>query len=394
MTLTLRHHAVVWKHVWSHGSTIVVRVKRAYAKWLHLRISVRRIAGPIVVLREHVAPGVYNVKVVVSAKSTSADKVSLKIGAGQPQSVSAHHHAPATVSEHVTVAGSVLSIRASGNLARPRVKVKLAKLQLAPAAAPAPAPPAAAPSAATTPVPVGVAGSWRLIFNDQFSGSSLDPSWSTGWFGSGITAGVGGASEPECYDPSHVIEGNNELDLTFTQETETCDGGSHPYTAGILTTNGKFSFTYGYVEFRAWLPAASNGGVANWPDLWTAGQNWPTDGEIDIAEGLGGTLCAHYHGPTNGGEGFGAGGGTGCPGGTYTGAWHTYGADWEPGIITYYYDGKSIGCVAANGSLCNGPNVTISTAPMYLLMSFGSSYSYPITAPATLRVAYVRVWQH
>ena len=354
-------------------------------------------------------PGVYSVRIAIMWPAVAHHgAVKLKIGAHARRARTRGPGQATVVKAVVNVHGRVLTIDETRLHGRPRLRIVVKRIgALRPVvkvtkpkpAAPTPSTAGSSGSstssnAATTPVPVGVAGSWRLIFNDQFSGSSLDPSWSTGWFGSGITAGVGGASEPECYDPSHVIEGNNELDLTFTQETETCDGGSHPYTAGILTTNGKFSFTYGYVEFRAWLPAASNGGVANWPDLWTAGQNWPTDGEIDIAEGLGGTLCAHYHGPTNGGEGFGAGGGTGCPGGTYTGAWHTYGADWEPGIITYYYDGKSIGCVAANGSLCNGPNVTISTAPMYLLMSFGSSYSYPITAPATLRVAYVRVWQH
>jgi beta-glucanase (GH16 family) len=397
MALTLRHHAVVWKHVWSHGSAIVVRVKRTYARWLHLRISVRRIASPIVLLREHVAPGVYNVKVVVSAKSTSADKVSLQIGAGQPQSVSAHHHAPATVSEHVTVAGSVLSIRASGNLTRPRVKVRLAKLRLtpAPAAAPAPVPPAAAPSATTTPVPTGVAGNWHLIFDDEFNGSSLNPQyWSTGWFGSGITGGITGASEPECYDPSHVVEANGELDLNFTQETESCDGDSHPYTSAMVTTNGKFSFTYGLIEFRVWLPTTSNGQVADWPDIWTDGQSWPADGEIDVAEGLGGNICGHYHGPSYNGAGTGEGGITGCPQGTYTGGWHTFAADWEPGIVTWYYDGKDIGCLETSGSACGATNTTIAGAPMYIILSLGSSYSLPITAPTSLRVDYVRVWQH
>jgi beta-glucanase (GH16 family) len=356
-------------------------------------------------------PGVYSVRIAITWPLVAHHgAVKLKIGAHARRARTRGPGRATVVKATVNVHGRVLTIdetRLHGQptlriivkrigALRPVVKVTKPKPATSPSTAGSSgsSSTSAAPSVATTPVPNGVAGSWNLIFNDQFSGSSLDSSWSTGWFGSGITAGVGGASEPECYDPSHVVEGNNELDLLFTQETETCDGGSHPYTAGMVTTNGKFSFTYGYVEFRAWLPASSTGGVANWPDLWTAGQNWPTDGEIDIAEGLGGSLCAHYHGPTDGGEGFGAGGGTGCPAGTYTGGWHTFGADWEPGIITYYYDGKSIGCVATNGSLCNGPDITISSAPMYLLMSFGSSNAYPITAPATLRVAYVRVWQH
>lgn len=394
-TLTLRHRAVVARHVWSHGSAIVVRIQRTFAKWIRLRISVHRIASPVVLVRKHVAPGLYNVKVVVSAKSTAVDKVSLQIGAAKAQSVTAHRHAPATVNEHVTVAGRVLAVRATGSLARPRVKIKLAKLQVAPTPAPAPAP-AATPSVATAPVPTGVSGSWHLIFDDEFNGSALNTQyWSTGWFGSGITGGISGASEPECYDPSHVVEANGALDLNFTQETETCDGGSHPYTSAMVTTDGKFSFTYGLVEFRVWLPTTSNGQVADWPDIWTDGQDWPTDGEIDVAEGLGGSICAHYHGPTNNGAGTGAGSGdTGCPPGTYTGGWHTFAADWEPGIVTYYYDGKDIGCLETSGSACGPANETIAGAPMYLILSLGSNPDYTITAPTSLRIDYVRVWQH
>ena len=63
-----------------------------------------------------------------------------------------------------------------------------------------------------------------------------------------------------------------------------------------------------------WLPAVpgSPGEVANWPGVWADGQNWPQDGEIDIAEGIGGQMCAHLH---NAADPAGVpGGGTGTPG--------------------------------------------------------------------------------
>jgi beta-glucanase (GH16 family) len=232
-----------------------------------------------------------------------------------------------------------------------------------------------------------------LIFDDEFNGSGLNSAdWSTGWFGSGITGGVS-SNEPECYDPSHVVEANGEIDLNFSRESESCNGGSQPYTSGMVTTNGKFSFTYGLIEFRAWLPTTSNGQVADWPGLWTDGQDWPNDGEIDVAEGLGGSVCAHWHGPTDGGAGYGAGGITGCPTGTYTGGWHTFAADWEPGIVTWYYDGHDIGCIASTGSACAAVNTTITSSPMYIIMALGSNINAE-TAPTSLRVDYVRVWQH
>jgi beta-glucanase (GH16 family) len=243
-------------------------------------------------------------------------------------------------------------------------------------------------------VPVGVAGSWHAIFDDEFNQSGLNTSdWSTGWFGSGITGGVS-STEPECYDPSHVVEGSDELDLNFSQGAESCDGSSHPYTSGMVTTDGKFSFTYGLIEARVWLPTTSNGQVADWPSVWTDGQNWPDDGEIDLVEGLEGQACAHWHGPTDSGAGYGPNGGSGCPAGTYTGGWHTFAADWEPGIVTWYYDGKNIGCIETSGTACGNYNSQITSSPMYLILSLGSNASNTITAPTSMRLQYVRVYQH
>lgn len=47
-----------------------------------------------------------------------------------------------------------------------------------------------------------------------------------------------------------------------------------------------------------------------------------------------------------------------------------------------------------SGSACGATNTTIAGAPMYLILSLGSNPDYTITAPTSLRVAYVRVWQH
>jgi beta-glucanase (GH16 family) len=213
------------------------------------------------------------------------------------------------------------------------------------------------------------------VFDSEFNGSSLDTSqWSTGWFGSGITQPVN-SSEQECYDPAQVSVTNGELDLTAIAKTETCGGVTRPYASGIVTTDGLFSFTYGYMEARIWLPGSSE--IADWPAFWADGQNWPADGEIDVLEGLSGKACAHFHNP--------AGGPGACASGTFAGGWHTFAADWQPGSITYYYDGTEIWQDASG----------ITSAPMYLIINLAlySSFS-PDSAPATMRVDYVRVWQH
>ena len=367
-----------------------------------------------VVLRKSLSrPGTYVVRVTVSGSSKATNDVSLKIGSTASDVVKVRRHASKTVTADIKATGSygerrgghldfrsVLTVRASGSRTRPQMTIKLAKLNTTPAASShgstAGSSGSSSSASSSGPVlPTGVPGNWQLIFDDEFNGTSLNTAdWSTGWFGSGVTAGIGGASEPECYDPSHVVEANGELDLNFTQQSSSCDNKTMPYTSGMVTTNGKFSFTYGLIEFRAWLPTASNGQVADWPDVWTDGQSWPADGEIDVAEGLYGSACAHYHGPTDNGAGTGAGGITGCPSGTFTGGWHTFAADWEPGIITWYYDGQDIGCLETSGTACGATNSTIAGAPMYIILTLGSTNAYTITAPTSLRIDYVRVWQH
>ena len=347
--------------------------------------------------------GIYSVHVTIAWPATPRGAVKLKIGS-HTRKITIHGRRRTTV-VHATVAvkGRLLTIRETPlrGHAKLRLRVeRIGNLRVTSKASskPAPATPSTAGSSGSSTaagpiVPTGVPGTWNLIFDDEFNGAGLNTAdWSTGWFGSGITRGVS-SNEPECYDPSHVAEANGELDLNFSQESESCNGVSQPYTSGMITTNGKFSFTYGLIEFRAWLPSTSNGQVADWPGLWTDGQDWPTDGEIDVAEGLGGSVCAHFHGPTDNGAGYGAGGITGCPPGTYTGGWHTFAADWEPGIVTWYYDGHDIGCISTTGSACAAVNTTITSSPMYIIMGLGSS-SNAETAPVSLRVDYVRVWQH
>ena len=232
------------------------------------------------------------------------------------------------------------------------------------------------------PMPTGVPGDWAVKFDSEFNGTSLDTTkWSTGWFDTGITAPANDL-ENDCYDPAQVTEGGGALSLSLIQKSETC-GDNEPYAGSLVSTAGKFSFTYGFVEARVWLPAVpgSPGEVANWPGVWADGQNWPQDGEIDIAEGIGGQMCAHLHNAADP-AGIPAGGGTGCASGNYGGGWHTFAADWEPGVITYYYDGADIGRVTSG----------VTSAPMFLVLDYAVQDDAHV--PATMKVQYMRVWQH
>lgn len=221
----------------------------------------------------------------------------------------------------------------------------------------------------------GTSGFGAPKFDDEFNGTSLDTTkWTTGWFGTGITQAVN-SSEPVCMSPSHVVESNGELDLNATIASSSCGGKTQPDTSGMVTSDGKYQFTYGAMEARIWVPGS--GPIYEWPSWWTDGQNWPADGEIDVLEGLGGDACAHYH-VTAYPNGMGA-----CATGTFTGGWHTYSANWQPGSLKFYYDGK----------LIYTDTNSIAGSPQYLILDMALSSPLNNPTTATERIDYVRVWQ-
>ena len=235
--------------------------------------------------------------------------------------------------------------------------------------------PAPVRALSTTPQPLGQPpGDWNLIFSDEFNGTALDSTkWTPGWFGTGITGPVN-AEELACYDSTHVrAAGDGNLHLLLDATPNTCKGKSMPYTGALVSSNGLFQYAYGYVEFHVYAPASSPGQMANWPATWSNGQSWPGDGENDTMEGLGGPACYHFHSP--------AGGPGTCARGDFTG-WHTFASDWEPGVVTYFYDGNQVGQITSG----------ITSAPQYLVLEYTLNGSNVATVPTEMLIDYVRVW--
>jgi hypothetical protein len=229
------------------------------------------------------------------------------------------------------------------------------------------------------------AADWSLVFDTEFTQSGLNTGiWRPGWFGTGITGPIN-VHELACYSSAQAgLAVPGPLDLSLTNTPSTCDGVQRPYTGAVVSTNpydgradGGFQYRYGLLQARIYVPPYQGKLLANWPAVMTLGQEWPQDGEDDLLEGLGGTACFHFHSPQFVDEGLG-----GCDRALAPG-WHTVSAYWQPGNVTWYYDGVEVGEAS-----------DVTSAPMYIVLANTvNEKSASVARPATMKVSWVRIWQ-
>jgi beta-glucanase (GH16 family) len=236
----------------------------------------------------------------------------------------------------------------------------------------------------------GPGGAWKLEFHDEFSGDSLNPAkWKNEDSTSSPTYGPQGGT---AFEPSNVSVSGGHAELALHPNSPYA--GS-PHSGARIDTYERFSFTYGYLEFRAKMPTYDD----SWAALWTnadshpgAGPDWPANGEFDVAETLGNARnpLVHVHkGATQGSLDDRSWRGGGRTYGDANTAWHTYAMDWEQDRIRFYYDGTLV-CtytsVLDDGWIPNQPHHVI----LYL-EALGAAQAPP--ADDVMQVDYVRVWQ-
>ncbi len=241
------------------------------------------------------------------------------------------------------------------------------------------------------PMPNGVPGTWQVKLNEEFSSSALNTGlWTPGWQRDGISS-----MSYQCVSPSLVSQpGDGYLHLWLHKEASTCEGEhskeeKHEYTGSLVESNPEdgvgghsgFHYSYGYVEWEAYITGieakCSSSCIPDWPALWILPGNHET--ETDIIEGLYGVAEYHFLPP------FPAGIGGPVAGSFY--GWHKYGVDWEPGVVTFYYDGTQVG---------QEKSEKINATPQYLVMDMvpPKPVRGHLLAPAEFDINYVRVWQH
>jgi beta-glucanase (GH16 family) len=227
----------------------------------------------------------------------------------------------------------------------------------------------------------GTSGTWSTtyIFADpNGNGSSLPSNGEQEWYINNL--------DPATSSVTPWTVQNGVLHLTAAPAAANIQPliNNYQYTSGLLETSHSFSQTYGYFEMKAELPA----GQGLWPAFWLLPQSgaWPP--ELDVLEMLGNdpsTIYTTVHSTTlpNNQSGLGSN-----VANTSTG-YHTYGLDWEPDYLTWYFDGHAVYRVPTPSDL---------NQPMYMLLNLAVGGYWPGNAdgttqfPADMKIDYVRAY--
>jgi beta-glucanase (GH16 family) len=248
------------------------------------------------------------------------------------------------------------------------------------------------PSSSTTPSTSGTTTvpstepGVSYLFSDDFSAAGLNLNkWRPNWLAgndTAITKPVNSA-EISCYDPAQVSQpGDGYLHLRAVKRSCTANNGiTYQYASGLVESAHDFTFTYGRMEARMWLPGSAAGGH-NWPAFWADGLGkWPSTGELDVMEILsGGQPCWHFHSLDANGQHQGPGS---CARMANPSGWHTFAAEWRPGVVDFFYDGVKVGRLSQ----------WITSSPMFLILNLGISTEHggDLVTPSETLVDYVRV---
>jgi beta-glucanase (GH16 family) len=253
---------------------------------------------------------------------------------------------------------------------------------------------------------------WKCTFDDEFSGSVLDSSkWKV------MTSTTGAPlNTMACFvsNANNVSVSGGYLNLTARKEPApfSCPlpGGlsaSTQYTAGEVSTYGKFSQTYGRFAVRASFPAATVEGLQSalwmYPNTTVYGA-WPASGEIDIAEEYSGfadraipTLHYNFDSSTvNTTTDVNVVTNNNCLISNVN-AFHDYVMEWTTTTITISYDGQV--CLVDHPQATGLSGIAPFDQPFFMVLTqalgIGLNGFNPASTPlpATTRVDYVRMWK-
>ena len=225
-------------------------------------------------------------------------------------------------------------------------------------------------SVCAEPEPIGPSGSWQIVFQDEFDGDHLDTAkWNSTWFNMGGTMnGVSTAA-------SNVTVSGGEARLQLSTTSTGALIHTYPYNSPE-----RFAVSVGdFIEARVWFPG--NGSqIFNWSAWWiNSTKEYPSSGEHDIAEALGGKLKVVYHDKDKNSIG------SFTPPGYWGGAWHTYGIHRKLSSANVYWDGDVVRTYNTNDD----------GRPVDVILNIGVRDGSPTSlgSEGALRIDYVRAWR-
>lgn len=263
------------------------------------------------------------------------------------------------------------------------------------------------------PAPLASGKQWKMLFNDEFDGTSLNLSNFTpcfDWNYGGCTNTFNNGREH--YDPAQVQVSGGTAKLIAEPLVPAagsgCYGGACTYKAGLISTarpradNGSaylHPFTYGYVESRMKYSSVSGFFTAFWMLPTDSTYNYRS--EIDIVEILGGDpdtifMSYHYnnrsqsHAVNVGDHNNGA-----CQVKDYSTDYVTFGLDWQPDHVAWYINGVKCGQFTGDSTTVeNGPMQII----LHMMVDNDWERSWGLTLAnlgliSQLEVDYLRVYQ-
>lgn len=245
---------------------------------------------------------------------------------------------------------------------------------------------------------------YRLVWEDDFQGDSLDTS--TWTYETGNNGGWGN-QELEYYTDQNATVKDGILTIEARREEK---NGYH-FTSSRIKTAGKANITYGRVEARIKLSA----GNALWPAFWMmpeANSGWPQSGEIDIMENKGSdpystSSAVHFLGGDRTHQ-YEAGsyswskrkGEIGIEG------WHIYSLVWDEDGLSFYADehlklNVPRRAYHPKGGVYSGDGNEPFDKPFYVIlnMAIGGNFDPGHSEPdadfesATMQVDYVRMYE-
>ncbi len=282
--------------------------------------------------------------------------------------------------------------------------------------------------------PVGGTGSWKQTFGEEFTSSALDPTkWRRGDYekADGYYRDFNSKSTA-FYIPELaflrdgklvlqavkrktnvvIVSGTDKRKGTFvrgaTEDTfySTWDlQRTLVHQSGAITTAGDrwgmvgpagaaptHSFRYGFFEASIQVPK----GKGYWPAFWTKEVTNANDDELDaleIVDPAARHVAHHLHwGPKDSRNDWTGVPGIGWPSGVDLSAgFHTYGVNWQPDRIDWYFDGKIV------QSCTDKAKIPQSYQYLIVNLAIGGDWpGYPDAStvfPAEMQIDWIRVWQ-